>query len=53
MFTLKDGRYAEKDDILPDGFRVKKGDRIAYMAYAMGRMPYVWGEDAEVFRPER
>ncbi|KAL6124364.1 hypothetical protein ACLB2K_076877 [Fragaria x ananassa] len=48
-----DGRYAEKDDILPDGFRVKKGDRIAYMAYAMGRMPYVWGEDAEVFRPER
>ncbi|KAM1634375.1 hypothetical protein EV1_027390 [Malus domestica] len=23
------------------------------MAYAMGRMPYVWGEDAEDFRPER
>ncbi|XP_004308440.1 PREDICTED: cytochrome P450 704C1-like [Fragaria vesca subsp. vesca] len=48
-----DGRSAETDDILPDGFRVKKGDRITYMAYAMGRMPYIWGKDAEDFRPER
>ncbi|XP_062001765.1 cytochrome P450 704C1-like isoform X1 [Rosa rugosa] len=48
-----DGRSAEVDDILPDGFRVKKGDRITYMAYAMGRMPYIWGNDAEDFRPER
>ncbi|KAK9910698.1 hypothetical protein M0R45_034649 [Rubus argutus] len=48
-----DGRSAEIDDIIPDGFRVKKGDRIIYMAYAMGRMPYIWGSDAEDFRPER
>ncbi|KAH0980418.1 hypothetical protein GBA52_007595 [Prunus armeniaca] len=48
-----DGRCAEIDDILPDGFRLKKGDGIYYMAYAMGRMPYIWGEDAEDFRPER
>ncbi|KAL6126019.1 hypothetical protein ACLB2K_074070 [Fragaria x ananassa] len=48
-----DGRSAETDDILPDGFRVKKGDRITYMAYAMGRMTYIWGKDAEDFRPER
>ncbi|XP_004306891.1 PREDICTED: cytochrome P450 704C1-like [Fragaria vesca subsp. vesca] len=48
-----DGRCAEKDDILPDGFRLKKGDGINYMAYAMGRMPYIWGQDAEDFRPER
>ncbi|PRQ57685.1 putative abieta-7,13-dien-18-ol hydroxylase [Rosa chinensis] len=47
------GKFAEVDDILPDGFRVKKGDGIAYMAYAMGRMPYIWGEDAEDFQPER
>ncbi|KAK9910702.1 hypothetical protein M0R45_034653 [Rubus argutus] len=48
-----DGRNAETDDILPDGFRVRKGDGVFYMAYAMGRMPYIWGEDAEDFRPER
>ena len=23
------------------------------MAYAMGRMPYIWGDDAEEFKPER
>ncbi|XP_062001764.1 cytochrome P450 704C1-like [Rosa rugosa] len=48
-----DGRCAEIDDILPDGFRVKKGDGVNYMTYAMGRMPYIWGKDAEDFRPER
>ncbi|KAI4356832.1 hypothetical protein L6164_000819 [Bauhinia variegata] len=48
-----DGREAESDDTLPDGHMVKKGDLINYMAYAMGRMPYVWGDDAEEFRPER
>ncbi|KAK9910701.1 hypothetical protein M0R45_034652 [Rubus argutus] len=48
-----DGRCAEMDDILPDGFRLKKGDGITYMAYAMGRMPSIWGQDAEDFRPER
>ncbi|GKV12953.1 hypothetical protein SLEP1_g24035 [Rubroshorea leprosula] len=48
-----DGRSVEMDDILPDGYRLKKGDGVYYMAYAMGRMPYIWGEDAEDFRPER
>lgn len=48
-----DGRCAEADDILPDGFKVKKGDGVYYMAYAMGRMPYIWGVDAEEFKPER
>ncbi|XP_015888792.3 cytochrome P450 704C1 [Ziziphus jujuba] len=48
-----DGRSSEIDDILPDGYRVKKGDNVSYMAYAMGRMSYIWGEDAEEFRPER
>ena len=50
---LKDGRSADEDDILPDGFRVKKGDGVLYSAYAMGRMPHIWGEDAQTFRPER
>ncbi|KAJ4841597.1 hypothetical protein Tsubulata_044636, partial [Turnera subulata] len=48
-----DGRCAEVDDILPDGYRLKKGDGVNYLAYAMGRMSYIWGEDAEDFRPER
>ncbi|KDP28729.1 hypothetical protein JCGZ_14500 [Jatropha curcas] len=48
-----DGRCAEMDDVLPDGNRMEKGDGLYYMAYAMGRMPYIWGEDAEDFRPER
>ncbi|KAJ6879245.1 hypothetical protein NC652_032728 [Populus alba x Populus x berolinensis] len=50
---LYDGRCAEVDDVLPDGFRMKKGDGLYYMAYAMGRMPYIWGDDAGEFRPER
>ncbi|KAJ7962247.1 putative Cytochrome P450 [Quillaja saponaria] len=48
-----DGRAAEADDILPDGYRLKKGDGVYYISYAMGRMTYIWGDDAEEFRPER
>ncbi|XP_020571993.1 cytochrome P450 704C1-like [Phalaenopsis equestris] len=48
-----DGKLAEEDDELPDGFKVKKGDGVTYISYAMGRMTYLWGEDAEDFRPER
>ncbi|CAK9135197.1 unnamed protein product [Ilex paraguariensis] len=48
-----DGKSSEQDDVLPDGFKIKKGDGVIYMAYAMGRMTFIWGEDAEEFRPER
>lgn len=48
-----DGKMADEDDVLPNGYRVIKGDGINYMIYAMGRMTYLWGEDAEEFRPER
>ncbi|KAK6260789.1 hypothetical protein SCA6_015263 [Theobroma cacao] len=48
-----DGRCSLADDILPDGHKVRKGDEVTYLAYSMGRMPSIWGEDAEVFRPER
>jgi cytochrome P450 len=44
---------ADEDDVLPNGYRVIKGDGMNYMMYAMGRMKYLWGEDAEEFRPER
>ncbi|KAI3942346.1 hypothetical protein MKW92_041483 [Papaver armeniacum] len=48
-----DGKCAEKDDVLPDGYKLKKGDGIYYIAYTMGRMTNNWGEDADDFRPER
>ncbi|KAF9590791.1 hypothetical protein IFM89_038383 [Coptis chinensis] len=46
-------KYCFGDDTLPDGFSVKKGDLVSYQPYAMGRMKYIWGEDAEEYRPER
>ncbi|KAK1409179.1 hypothetical protein QVD17_35704 [Tagetes erecta] len=48
-----DGKSALKDDVLPDGLKIKKGDGVAYIPYPMGRMTYIWGDDAEEFRPER
>ncbi|KAF3775339.1 hypothetical protein EJ110_NYTH50711 [Nymphaea thermarum] len=46
-------RCACKDDVLPDGFKVKKGDGVNHVTYAMGRMKYIWGDDAEDLLPER
>ncbi|ERN19464.1 hypothetical protein AMTR_s00069p00186770 [Amborella trichopoda] len=48
-----DGKWCVSDDTLPDGFKLRKGDGILFPAYAMGRMTYLWGENAEEFRPER
>ncbi|RZC57636.1 hypothetical protein C5167_004941 [Papaver somniferum] len=43
-----DAKICFSDDTLPDGFDVEKGDMVA-----MGRMKFLWGDDAEVFPPER
>ncbi|MED6144043.1 hypothetical protein PIB30_011836 [Stylosanthes scabra] len=48
-----DGKVCFSDDTWPDGFSVKKGDIVGFSPYVMGRMKYLWGEDAEKFRPER
>ncbi|XP_011625964.2 cytochrome P450 94C1 [Amborella trichopoda] len=48
-----DSKFAEKDDILPDGTVVKKGTRVTYHPYAMGRMESIWGKDCMEFNPER
>ncbi|TKV95284.1 hypothetical protein SEVIR_9G353100v4 [Setaria viridis] len=48
-----DNKQCFGDDVLPDGSSVSKGDIVFYVPYAMGRMEYLWGEDAGVFRPER
>ncbi|KAK4839246.1 hypothetical protein QYF36_020353 [Acer negundo] len=47
-----DGKVCFSDDTMPDGFRVDKGDLVLYLPYAMGRMEFLWGNDAEEFRPE-
>ncbi|XP_078433506.1 cytochrome P450 94B3-like [Wolffia australiana] len=48
-----DSKHAAEDDVLPDGTRVFKGDRVTYFPYGMGRMERLWGKDAEEFRPSR
>ncbi|XP_020579167.1 LOW QUALITY PROTEIN: cytochrome P450 704B1 [Phalaenopsis equestris] len=42
-----------KDDVLPDGTKVRAGEMVTYVPYSMGRMEYIWGIDASEFRPER
>ncbi|KAH7298296.1 hypothetical protein KP509_25G036100 [Ceratopteris richardii] len=49
----RDGKVALKADILPDGTRLRAGDQVAYIPYAMGRMQFLWGPDASSFNPER
>jgi cytochrome P450 len=41
------------DDVLPDGTVVKKGTRVTYIPYAMGRSEMLWGPDWAEFKPER
>lgn len=48
-----DSKFAEEDDILPDGTFVQKGTRVTYHPYAMGRMDRIWGPDCLQFKPER
>ncbi|KAI4329708.1 hypothetical protein MLD38_028062 [Melastoma candidum] len=48
-----DTKEAAVDDVLPDGTRVKKGTRVVYHPYAMGRLAKLWGADWPDFKPER
>lgn len=48
-----DGKICFSNDTLPDGFSVNKGDMVSYQPYAMGRMKFLWGDDAEEYKPER
>ncbi|KAL3592798.1 hypothetical protein D5086_011438 [Populus alba] len=48
-----DGKVAMQDDVLPDGTVIKKGMRVSYHPYAMGRLEMLWGPDWEKFKPER
>ncbi|XP_047319114.1 cytochrome P450 94A1-like [Impatiens glandulifera] len=48
-----DVKQAVDDDILPDGTVVKRGTRVNYHPFAMGRSEEIWGKDWPEFRPER
>ncbi|CAH9109689.1 unnamed protein product [Cuscuta epithymum] len=48
-----DSKICAADDTLPDGTFVRKGARVTYHPYAMGRMESIWGPDCREFRPER
>lgn len=48
-----DGSLALLDDTWPDGTFIPRGTAVLYDIYSMGRDRAIWGEDAEVFRPER
>ncbi|PHU29247.1 CytochromeC1 [Capsicum chinense] len=48
-----DPKTCFSDDTLPDGFSVRKGDMVSYLPYAMGRMEFIWGDDAKEYKPER
>ncbi|WMV44476.1 hypothetical protein MTR67_037861 [Solanum verrucosum] len=48
-----DSKFCLEDDFLPDGTFVKKGTRVTYHPYAMGRMEELWGVNCLEFKPER
>ena len=48
-----DSKHAGNDDVLPDGTCVRRGDRVTYFPYGMGRMEELWGKDCLEFKPDR
>ncbi|KAL4575558.1 hypothetical protein LXL04_022405 [Taraxacum kok-saghyz] len=48
-----DHKEVVEDDVFPDGTVLKKGTKVVYAIYAMGRMEAIWGKDCKEFRPER
>jgi cytochrome P450 len=53
LICVQNPKSVAADDTFPDGTVVKKGEFVMYAAYAMGRMPSLWGPDATEFKPER
>jgi len=47
-----DFKMATRADTLPDGTAIRRGERVMFVAYAMGRLPALWPEP-ERFDPSR
>ncbi|CAN4123780.1 unnamed protein product [Withania somnifera] len=48
-----DHKEVVDDDVFPDGTVLKKGTKVVYAIYTMGRMEAIWGKDCREYRPER
>jgi cytochrome P450 len=48
----KEGKYALKDDVLPDGTIVRAGEQVCFVPWIMGRDEKIWPK-AHEFTPER
>eukprot|EP01018_Ginkgo_biloba_P033601 Gb_01453 [translate_table: standard] len=48
-----DHKEVDSDDCFPDGTYLKKGTKVLYAIYSMGRMESIWGKDCLEFKPER
>lgn len=46
-------RVCKKSTVLSDGTFIPEGYLVAFNNYTLGRMYYIWGPDAEEFKPER
>lgn len=45
--------YAKEDTVIGEGFHIPKGQNLSILLTLLHRDPTAWGEDAELFRPER
>ncbi|XP_072984116.1 cytochrome P450 86B1-like [Typha latifolia] len=48
-----DHKEVVEDEVFPDGTVLKKGTKVIYAIYAMGRMESIWGPDCRDYKPER
>ncbi|XP_057525621.1 cytochrome P450 86B1-like [Amaranthus tricolor] len=48
-----DHKEVVEDDVFPDGTILKKGTKVIYAIYSMGRMEAIWGKDCREYKPER
>lgn len=46
------GRISKEDDVIA-GYAIPAGSNVLISPYVMGRLPELWGDDVEEFRPER
>ncbi|XP_020593406.1 LOW QUALITY PROTEIN: cytochrome P450 86B1-like [Phalaenopsis equestris] len=48
-----DHKEVIEDEVFPDGTVLKKGTKLIYAIYSMGRMESIWGKDCREYKPER